>query len=196
VHRASSGQVDGYVTYRVTEKSGETALEVVDLVTSADEAYLALWELLLSVDLVTSITRAAAPLDDPLVHAVDDARTIRVTEEQDHVWLRLLDLPAAFSARPWAADGIVTVTVTDDLGHAAGSWRLSSEGGAGTAERVADGPADLELDAAALGTLWLGGVDPVTLTAAGLVREHRAGAVQELRVMLRPERPLYGVTSF
>jgi predicted acetyltransferase len=196
VHRASSGQVDGYVTYRVTEKSGETALEVVDLVTPADEAYLALWELLLSVDLVTSITWAAAPLDDPLVHAVDDARTIRVTEEQDHVWLRLLDLPAAFSARPWAADGVVTVTVTDDLGHAAGTWHLTSEGGAGTAERVADGAADLELDVATLGTLWLGGVDPVTLAAAGLVREHRAGAVQELRAMLRPERPLYGVTSF
>jgi predicted acetyltransferase len=196
VHRASSGQVDGYVTYRVTEKAGETVLEVVDLVTSADEAYLALWELLLAVDLVTSITWAAAPLDDPLVHAVDDARAISATHEQDHVWLRLLDVPAAFAARPWAADGEVTVAVADDLGHTAGTWRLAGDGGAGTAERVADDRADLELDVAALGSLWLGGVDPVTLAAAGLVREHRAGAVQTLRAMLRPERPLYGVTSF
>jgi hypothetical protein len=36
----------------------------------------------------------------------------------------------------------------------------------------------------------------VTLAAAGLVRERRAGAVQTLRAMLRPERPLYGITSF
>ena len=36
----------------------------------------------------------------------------------------------------------------------------------------------------------------VTIAAAGLVRERRAGAVQTLRAMLRPERPLYGVTSF
>ena len=56
--------------------------------------------------------------------------------------------------------------------------------------------ADLEVDVATLGSLWLGGVDPVTLAAAGLVRERRAGAVQTLRAMLRPERPLYGVTSF
>jgi predicted acetyltransferase len=199
VHRASSGEVDGYVTYRVTEKPSETVLEVVDLVTSADEAYLALWELLLSIDLVTSVTWAAAPLDDPLVHAVDDARAITVTREQDHVWLRLLDLPTAFSARPWAADGEVTVAVSDDLGHAAGTWRLTSTGGAGTAERITADPADpsdLQVDVATLGSLWLGGADPVTLAAAGLVREDRAGTLQILRAMLRSERPLYGVTSF
>jgi len=196
VHRASSGRVDGYVTYRVTEKSGETVLEVVDLVTAADQAYLALWELLLAIDLVTSITWAAAPLDDPLVHALDDSRALTTTHEQDHVWLRLLDVPAAFSARPWAADGVVTVAVADDLGHAAGTWRLTSAGGAGTVERAAVRRADLEVDVATLGSLWLGGVDPVTLAAAGLVRERRAGAVQTLRAMLRPERPLYGVTSF
>jgi predicted acetyltransferase len=56
--------------------------------------------------------------------------------------------------------------------------------------------ADLELDVATLGSLWLGGFDPVTLAAAGLVRERRKGAVQKFRAMLLPERPLHGITYF
>ena len=196
VHRASSGEIDGYATYRVTDKERETVLDVVDLVSATDDAYLGLWRLLLSVDLVTSVTWGGAPIDDPLVHALTDNRVYGVRHEEDHVWFRLLDVPAALSARPYAADGVVTIAVSDDLGHATGTYRLTSEGGTGTVKRAAVRRADVELDVATLGALWLGGVDPVTLAAAGLVRERRAGAVQTLRSLLRPERPVYGITYF
>ncbi|WP_423920323.1 GNAT family N-acetyltransferase [Frigoribacterium sp. 2-23] len=201
VHRASSGDggvgdVDGYATYRVTETEKEAVLHVVDLVAATDDAYLGLWRLLLSIDLVTRVTWDAAPLDDPLVHALADNRVYDVRHEEDHVWFRLLDVPAALSARPYASDGVVTIAVSDDLGHATGTYRLTSEGGTGAVKRAAVRRADVELDVATLGALWLGGIDPVTLAAAGLVRERRVGAVQTLRALLRPERPVYGVTYF
>ena len=207
---APAGEVDGYVTWRTaevpvgsTEAPAGRQLQVIDLVAATDEAYLGLWDLLLSIDLVTSVQYPNARLDDPLQLAVTNGRAIRVTDEEDHVWFRLLDLPAAFEARPYPADGSVTLRVHDALGHGEGTWRLTSAGGAGRLERVADagevgtasGP-DLSLDVADLGALWLGGVDPVTLRQAGLLGEHRAGAAAELRALLRPERQLHGITYF
>ncbi|MBE7163611.1 MAG: GNAT family N-acetyltransferase, partial [Williamsia herbipolensis] len=53
VHRADgSDEVDGYVTWRAAEQAGQpTRVSIVDLVYATDEAYLALWEFLLSIDL-------------------------------------------------------------------------------------------------------------------------------------------------
>ena len=210
VHRAADGTVDGYVTYRVTEAPSVgpgggpgQQLQVVDLVAVADEAYLGLWELLLGVDLVRSVRYPTARVDDPLLLALGNGRALSITDEEDHIWFRLLDAPAAFEARPYAADGSVTLRVHDDLGHVEGTWRLTSAGGAGRLAPVTDagevgttsGP-DLELDVADLGSAWLGGVDVGTLRQAGLLREHRTGAVQELRAMLLPERAPYGITYF
>lgn len=207
---APAGEVDGYVTWRTAEVPAGSAeapagrqLQVIDLVAATDEAYLGLWDLLLSIDLVTSVQYPNARLDDPLQLALTNGRAIRVTDEEDHVWFRLLDLPAAFEARPYLVDGSVTLRVHDALGHGEGTWRLTSAGGAGRLERVTDagevgtasGP-DLSLDVADLGALWLGGVDPVTLRQAGLLGEHRAGAAAELRALLRPERQLHGITYF
>ncbi|GAB2977152.1 GNAT family N-acetyltransferase [Frigoribacterium salinisoli] len=210
VHRDADGVADGCLTYRVVELpqtgagggSGQQ-LQVVDLVAATDEAHLDLWELLLSIDLVDSVRYPTARVDDPLLLALANGRALSVTHEEDHVWFRLLDAPAAFGARPYAADGSVTLRVHDALGHVEGTWRLTSAGGTGSLDPVtgagevgtASGP-DVELDVADLGSAWLGGVDVGTLRQAGLLREHRTGAVQELRAMLLPERAPYGITYF
>jgi len=210
VHRAADGTVDGYVTYRVAEAPSVgpgggpgQQLQVVDLVAVTDDAYLDLWELLLSVDLVRSVRYPTARVDDPLLLALANGRALSITDEEDHVWFRLLDAPAAFAARPYPTDGSVTLRVHDALGHVEGTWRLTSAGGTGHLDPVTDGGEagtasgpDLELDVADLGSAWLGGVDVGTLRQAGLLREHRTGAVQELRAMLLPERAPYGITYF
>lgn len=196
VHRDSAGAVDGYVSYRVEGSDEAHTLVVLDLVAATDDAYLGLWQLLLSIDLVASVRYADAPQHDPLSHALVNGRALRVTHDEDHVWFRVLDAVAALQARPWAADGVVTIAVGDALGHAAGTFRVTSEGGSATVKRAAVRRADVELDVATLGSLWLGGVDPVTLAAAGLVRERRKGAVQTLRAMLAPDRPLHSITGF
>jgi predicted acetyltransferase len=195
VHRDATGTVDGYLTYRVESvgggpgATGTQILVVVDLVAATDDAYLGLWQLLLSIDLVSSIRYPNAPQ-----HV--DGRAVTIRHDEDHVWFRVLDPVAALQARPWAADGVVTIAIGDALGHAAGTYRVTSEAGEATVKKAAVRRADLELDVATLGSLWLGGFDPVTLAAAGLVRERRKGAVQKLRTMLLPERPLHGITYF
>ncbi|MBD8704747.1 GNAT family N-acetyltransferase [Frigoribacterium sp. CFBP 13712] len=196
VHRDSSGVVDGYVAYRLEGADGARTLVVLDLVSATDDAYLGLWQLLLSVDLVATVQYAGAQQSDPLGHALVDGRAVRVTHDEDHVWFRVLDTVAALQARPWAADGVVTIAVGDSLGHAAGTFRVTSEGGSATVKRAAVRRADIELDVATLGSLWLGGVDPVTLAAAGLVRERRKGAVQTVRAMIAADRPLHSITHF
>lgn len=202
VHRDATGTVDGYVTYRAEtvaggpSAGGSRSLVVVDLVAATDDAYLGLWQLLLSVDLVSSVRYPNAPQHDPLAHALVDGRALTISHDEDHVWFRILDPVAALQARPWAADGVVTIAIGDALGHASGTYRITSEGGDATVKKAAVRRADLELDVATLGSLWLGGFDPVTLAAAGLVRERRKGAVQKVRAMLLPERPLHGITYF
>ena len=53
----------------------------------------ALWEFLLSVDLNDVVKYNRARLDDPIVAALGDNRAYDVDHEEDHVWLRVLDLP-------------------------------------------------------------------------------------------------------
>jgi predicted acetyltransferase len=211
VHRPGdgTGEVDGYVTWRVVEgKSGEdTRVQVVDLVYATDEAYLSLWEFLLSIDLNDVVVYDRARLDDPIVAAIADNRAFDVDHEEDHVWLRVLDVAAVLESRPYAADGSLTLAVTDALGHASGTYRLDVREARGTVTRLADdadgagsgtadAAADIALDVADLGALLIGSVSPVTLAAAGLLRASDPAAPVLLRAMLLPVRTPHGITYF
>jgi predicted acetyltransferase len=205
VHRpegagTGTGEIDGYVTWRVKEGTGETELQIVDLVYATDEAYLSLWEFLLSIDLNDVVTYNRSRLDDPIVAALGDNRAYDVVHEEDHVWLRVLDVAAVLTSRPYAVDGSLVLAVSDALGHAAGTYRLDVVDGRGTVTRTADaadpGQADLSLDVAELGAVLIGSVSPVTLAAAGLVRAADPAAPALLRAMLVPPRTPHGITYF
>ncbi|MGK9147702.1 GNAT family N-acetyltransferase [Plantibacter flavus] len=199
VHRPSaSGEADGYVTWRIAERpSGQTAVEIIDLVYATDAAYLSLWEFLLSIDLNDLVKYRGARLDDPIVTALADSRAFDIDHEEDHVWLRVLDVPATLQSRPYAADGSLTIEVVDALGFARGTYRLDVNDGRGQVERIADGSdADIVLDVAELGALLLGSVSPVTLAASGLLRAGDPASVLTLRSMLTPARTPHGITYF
>ncbi|WP_058742324.1 GNAT family N-acetyltransferase [Curtobacterium citreum] len=206
VHRpdgaTDADAVDGYVTWRVKEGSGrdqDTVLEVVDLVYATDEAYLSLWEFLLSIDLNDVVSYKRSRLDDPIVAALGDNRAYDVDHEEDHVWLRVLDVPAVLASRPYAVDGSIVLAVSDAMGFAAGTYRLEVVDGRGTVTRTAaddSGDADVRLDVADLGALLIGSVSPVTLAAAGLVRATDPAAPALLRAMLTPARTPHGITYF
>jgi predicted acetyltransferase len=106
------------------------------------------------------------------------------------MWLRLLDLPAAFAARTYAVPGRVVLEVTDREGYAAGRWALEAAAdGSGRCVPTDDRP-ELSLDAARLGSLYLGGESAVRFAAAGLLTEHRPGAAATADLLLRtPLRP-------
>lgn len=211
LHYDEAGVPDGYVSYKYAGRDApEGTLRVLDLVAADQPAYLELWRYLGSVDLINTVRFDLAPQADPLPWALADRRCYRVTGEADVLWLRLLDVPAALRARHWAADGRITLDVTDPLGLAGGRYRVETEHGRATIERVADsggqvstGGAEadglpdgvVQVDIANLSSLYLGGADAVTLAEAGRITGDEAD-VARLAAMMRADRAPYCMTEF
>ena len=141
------------------------------------------------------MTARLRPVDDPLLHLLADARRAR-PRVSDGLWVRIIDVPGALTARRYAAPLDVVIEVTDEMcPWNAGRWRLRGSGpvlagagtspGAGTAEceRTSAAP-DVILPAATLGATYLGGTLLGTLARAGLATEVRSGALAALSAAL------------
>jgi predicted acetyltransferase len=152
---------------------------------------LALLRRLVDLDLIASTTVSLVGDDDPLWHWVRGPRGADSGDAGDNLWLRLVDLPAAFAARGYSADCDVVLEVTDAvLPDNAGRWHLAVRGGQARLERADGDPdlaPDLALDVAVLGAAWLGSANLAAMTRAGLVSEHRPGAGGELWRALRTD---------
>jgi predicted acetyltransferase len=198
LHYDADGAVDGYVSYKFSGwDSKPSTVKVLDLVAGTDAAYLELWQFLGSIDLVDQINWEDAPVDDPLIWALADPRCVSASDHRDMLWLRILDVPAALSARQYATDGRLVFEVSDGLGHAEGRWVLDAADGEAKVSAAAEGAAaDLSLDVADLGSIYLGGVSPAMLLAAGRIREHTAGAALRAQQMFAVERPAHCPTHF
>lgn len=184
----------GYALYatksRWDEDGQPTGVIVVHELFGADsETVAALWADLLSRDLVSTAHAARRPADDPLPFLLTDPREVRA-RVSDGLWVRLVDLQRALSARHYLRPVDVVIEVGDDLLPAnAGRWRLRAAGPAGPSsaadrgevicERTTAEP-DIALDVSALGAAYLGGTRLSALAAAGLVAEGTPGAVAGL----------------
>lgn len=161
---------EGYVTYRVTQDwsagpPGGT-LTVEGLVAHDPDVRAGLWQYCFGVDLIRVI-KAPLALDDALRWSLVDPRRLRTTSVTDFLWVNVLDVEVALSAR---AHGPGEPLVVDVAG--AGRYRL-----AGGECRRTDALADLALEAPDLAAAFLGGASVSTLARAGLVAELTAGAV-------------------
>ncbi len=181
--------VRGYAVYAVSERwqdgvnLPDCPITVRELLAADPAASAALWHNLLDRDLVTSVTADLRSPDDPVLYQLVDARRAR-PRVTDGLWVRIIDLPAALCRRAYSAPVDVVLEVTDDLlAGNAGRWRLQAGGTeAPAARRRASGrrPADITLDVRELGAAYLGGTRLGTLASAGLLTEHRPGAVARL----------------
>ncbi|WP_104164320.1 GNAT family N-acetyltransferase [Cryobacterium sp. N22] len=196
LHYGPDGAVDGYVSYRFGgwDKTPAT-MEIVDLVAVTPTAYLELWQYLAAIDLVERITWNEAPVDNPLSWALTDPRCVTASNPRDLLWLRILDVRQALEARRFAADGTLVLRVTDGLGLTAGTFALEVHDGTARVTASAAAP-DLELDIAALSSVYLGAVNPVSLAAANKVREHTPGAAFLAARLFAVERPAHCLTHF
>jgi predicted acetyltransferase len=159
----------------------EGSLRVGELMGTDPAAEAAMWENLLSRDLVSKVTTFLRPPDDPLQFQLLDGRRLRV-QVADGIWVRLTIVPAALSARSYSTAVDTVIEVRDELLPAnAGRWRLrtSGTGGDASCERTSDNP-DISLDVRELGAAYLGGTTLGSLAAAGLVTEHTPSAVTAL----------------
>jgi predicted acetyltransferase len=77
----------------------------------------------------------------------------------------------------------------------AGRWRIRVKDGTGEATRT-DDDAEVSLPTAALGAAYLGGSSLAAMLRAGLVAEHRPGAVRDLWHAFRTDVRPYAARGF
>ncbi|HEX5333878.1 MAG TPA: GNAT family N-acetyltransferase [Cellulomonas sp.] len=142
-----------------------------------------LWSVLLDLDLTATVETGMLAVDDELLHLLVDARTT-IPKVTDNLWVRLLDVPAALSARRYCAPVDVVLDVVDArLPANDGRWRLVTgtqqpDGTWDAQVTSTNAPADLTADVRELAATYLGGRSLAALARAGLVTEQHAGAVQ------------------
>ncbi|MGH8777402.1 MAG: GNAT family N-acetyltransferase [Jiangellaceae bacterium] len=175
------GEVQGYASYRVKQDWGDTGPKgevfVREVVVTSAESYAALWRFLLSIDLTRSVTYEFASADEPLPHLLTNPNAIR-TSVEPALWIRLIDLPTALTARRYAVPVDVVLDVSDDmLPDNTGRWRLCADGEKATCE-PSDYEPDLSLHVRELGAAYLGGMSLLSLAGAGRVAEHTPGSLQ------------------
>lgn len=168
---------EGFAAYSVEQRwrdgSPEDLVTVHELIAGTPEAYASLWRHCLDLALAGRVVAHCRPREEPLLHLLADPRRLR-QRPVDGLHVRLVDVGAALSARRYGPGEGVVLEVADDF-CAWNRGRYSVEGGGCEPTRR---PADLALDAGALGAAYLGGVSLDSLWRAGRVRECRAGAVK------------------
>jgi predicted acetyltransferase len=180
------GAVEAYAFYRhhlsFDAGSSTSRVDVIEALGATPQATAELWRYLLDVDWTETVTAELLPPDHPLFLLLAEPRRARY-RVGDALWVRLVDVGAALSARGYAADGRVVFEVADEFcPWNAGRWRLE----AGSAARSDDDP-DLRLDVSALGSVFLGGVTFAQLVAAGRVEEASEGAARRADAMFRSD---------
>ncbi|MGY1708378.1 GNAT family N-acetyltransferase [Geodermatophilus sp. SYSU D00758] len=175
------GTVSGYAAFRL--KAGWTdagepdgTITVEEVRASGTPAYAALWNLLLSVDLVRTVRAPLLSPDDPVRHLLADPRALNA-QPFDGLWVRLVEVDRALAARRYPAPVDLVLEVRDRFcPWNEGRWRLTGHPAGGHCAPTDRDP-DLVADVEALAAAYLGGVSLATLQAAGRVTEVSPGAV-------------------
>jgi predicted acetyltransferase len=165
------------------------------LVATSGRAEIELARFLASVDWVMEVQVGLRPVDNPVPLALADARMGALVNRSDHLWVRMLDVPAALTARRYAADGSLVLEVVDPLGHAAGRFALQG-GPDGATCGATDAEPDLVVPVGALGAAYLGGTSWGRLAAVGWVDERRDGATGKAAAMFGSPRAPWCVLTF
>ncbi|MFF1873034.1 GNAT family N-acetyltransferase [Kitasatospora herbaricolor] len=185
VHRDADGVPDGYASYSVDEAR---TLTVDETIAGDDAVFTALARFVLGHDLVSQVVFRHVPPGHPLRWQLTDFRAGAVSNDTDWLWVRLLDVPRALTARGWFTDGELVLDVQDPFLGEHGRHLLSVRDGKADCVPT-DREPDLSLDVRDLGSVYLGGTAPSTLVRAGHVRAHRPGAAALADALFGAERP-------
>lgn len=151
VHFEPGGEVTGYALYR----SKPRLAQVIEVAATTRQSYAALWRYLIDLDAHAGLSYDGA-VDDPLKHLLTDPRAARTTVI-DNLWVRLVDVDRALTARRYSAPLELVLEVQDTFcPWNAGRYRLRADGDSVTCERTRTRP-DLRLTSAELGAAYLGG---------------------------------------
>jgi predicted acetyltransferase len=177
------GRPAGYALYRIFQYPTEwkRALRVVEAMGVDVRATREIWRFLLGIDWMDEIEARLLPVDHPLWHLVARPRLLGV-KLHDGLWVRLVDVGAALTARSYAADGRVTLEIASDplFDDNVGVWTIAG----GVVRRARRRP-DVRLDVQALGSVYLGGFSFAELARAGRVEEVARGGLARADELFR-----------
>lgn len=169
------GVTRGFATYRV-DHQGRDVLTVDHLAAVDDDAEAGLWKSLVEHDLVDEIHSTLRSVEEPVPWLLEDRRSVTWKDQQDHLWLRILDPIRALKARTYPGEGRLVLDVVDPGGIASGRFALEiPRGGSPTVTATTDS-ADLLLGVAELSAIYLGGTRSGLLARAGRIE----GTVESL----------------
>jgi predicted acetyltransferase len=186
VHEDDAGAPDAFAVYRIVHK-WPTALphlhaKVRTLIATTPAASAAIWRYLFDIDLVSRVSSGDRPLDDPLLWQLEESRATR-PRLYDALYIRPLDIVAALEARRFAADGRVTIALTDPLrSDGGGTFALEVTEGRGSCAHTDDEP-DLVGTIHAIGSTYLGGATWSTLANAGRIEVRDPSALTKADAM-------------
>lgn len=184
------GDPTGYALFRRTSDWGEDNLPngkvVVREIGAVDPAsLLALARRLVDFDLTSKVSFHGRGTDDPLLWWAGGPRQVGM-RASDSLWVRLVDVDRALTARGYAQPVDLVLDVVDPIcPWNERRWRLRvGEDGVGRCLPT-DDEADLRLPVAALGAAYLGSRPIAAQLAAGVVTELHTGAAAQLSRAMR-----------
>ncbi|MFP4635897.1 MAG: GNAT family N-acetyltransferase, partial [Nitriliruptoraceae bacterium] len=185
----------GFATYRVSLDWGDDgpagSVQIEELVAFDAAAHAALWRFVVDTDLTVTTSAVRRPVDDPLFAQLVDPGRARVVQG-DPLQLRLVDVPAALTARSYKVDGSLVLEVIDRFRPAAGGrWRMEVVDGVASLEPTRQQP-DVALDTTDLAAVALGGNRATQLAAAGRLDATRASAAMLDRLLASDVAPCHG----
>lgn len=181
-----AGVPQGYVTYAFAGWDTKPfTLEIRDLVAATPVARREIFRFMCAHDLIERVSYPYAAADEPLGWAIEDPARLSFLEREHHLWVRVLDVPAAFAARSYSGEGAFTLQVTDALGLAAGSYDFAVFGGRATITRAADDArATVACHVQVIGSLLMGSATLTQLHAAGVLQIDDPAEVLRLGAIL------------
>ena len=189
--RCAVWDIDGtpaaYAFYRVNPAfergSSSGHVLVIEVMGVSPLATHAIWRFLLEIDWMARFKAVFLPVDHPLVLSLAAPRRLNFLVREG-LWVRLIDVGAALSARGYATGDIVVIDVTDEFcPWNAGRWRV----GRGGVEKTRAEP-DIACDVRSLGCVYLGGFTFAQLARSLRVAELRAGAIARADAMFHSDR--------
>lgn len=189
---------DGIAVYTIKHEWDvvpKNIVELYELGALTPSVYAQMWRFVLDLDLVSKLTAWSRPADEPLLHLMREPRRLNM-RLKDGMWVRLLDIPRALTARRYPHDGRIVFDVRDAFcPWNEGRYALDSGAEGTTCEQTED-DADLLLTTNELAAVYLGGSTFSQLHRAGRVSEERAGAIGAADSMFTWDPPPWAMLHF
>jgi len=122
--------ITGFASFRTKahwdEGHGSGKVTVQDLFAATPEAWAGLWSMVANQDLVARVEAGLRPSWDPIFDLLAGTRRA-LAFRYDALWVRLMDVPAALTARSFSAPVDVVLGVEDPIGDLTGNYRLRAD---------------------------------------------------------------------